>query len=220
MRNASLGLVLFASGCLQIPLSAETTPPSPSSTSAWVVFALDARPNEFITIRDEEGQMLGRLRGRGWFAVERPPGSQWFFADDGSIRRDDERPGTNVGALAAHLEAGKIYLVQSVVYEGPRQSLRQLWRGGGLVDGCVVADQDEDRRPEYLDLIGVRPGGAEWGRVLRVLRTGLRYSPAPRGFDEPYVDQLPSQGRARIGQCLDEERSELRGEDGFAEWPL
>ena len=207
---------------LRPPLS--TAPaPTPSARSAWVVFFNDdlRRFDPVHTVRDEEGQILGRVLGRSWFAVERPPGLQWFFTGGDVVELcsgDPARGVTNVGAIATNLEVGRIYLVRVAAYEGTRRSI-----AGQLQDfrrGCCVVDGDEDWRPDFVDLVGVRPGGTEWNRALNVLREGVRYSAAPRGLDERRVSNIPAQGRGRVGHRIDTERSQLSVEDGSPFWPL
>lgn len=222
-RQRSLGIGTFVPAILAtlcacsalIPPVSSAPAPRPNEQSALVVFLLDGRARSPFTVRDEQGQMLGRVSGRSWFAVERPAGPQWFFA--GSPVCEGETGSTSVGALSADLEAGHVYLVRVSGYLGNSRSLRDrlrdLRQGGCCSDQFTGPDQ-------YIDLIGVRPGGTEWNRALDVLRVGVRYQAAPRGLDEVNVDHIPARGRARFGHCIDEERSRLRAEDGVPYWPL
>lgn len=218
-----LCLIAFvAAGCRSmLPPRSTEPPPAPSEQSAWVVFFTDEneRFNPLLSVRDEQGRLLGRVRGRSWFAVERPPGLQWFFAGEvfHLCHGDPSRGRSSVGALSAHLEAGRIYLVRATAYQGRRRSIAERFRA--MNSGCCMSD-DDDGRPTFLDLVGVRPGGSEWIRALDVLREGIRYSAAPRGLEERSVSQLPAQGRARFGRCIDIERSQLSPEDGSRFWPL
>lgn len=218
-------LLTFAACGSFLPPRSTAPPPAPSERSAWVVFLLDdPRATTFHTVRDERGEILGRLAGQSWFAVERGPGTQWFFTGDHwtlqTARSREGRGISTVGVLSANLEVGRVYLVRVATTEGDRRSLADTLGEWRSEDGCVMVDDDEDRRPDFVDLIGIRPGGAEWNRALGVLREGVRYRAAPRGLSEEDVSQLPTHGRARVGHCVDAARSRLMPDDGSPFWPL
>lgn len=216
-------LLTFAA-CISLAPPISTAPsPAPSEQSAWVVFLLEDSTGLY-TVRDESGEILGRLWGRSWFAVERPPGAQWFFAGDpteGSQPSWQERGVSTVGVLSAHLDVGRVYLVRVAFRTGPRRRLAQVIRDWRNPDGCIMVTDSESSNAEFLDLIGIRPGGAQWNRALSVLREGVRYQPAPRGLEEDSeASEIPGQGRARLGHCLDVERSRLTRAEGSPFWPL
>lgn len=172
------------------------------------------------TIRDETGRMLGRLRGRSWFAVERPPGRQWFFSGDYAVGRVwDEMATTIVGAVRADLEPGQIYFVRADFRTGAQRGIRERIRES-RDSPCLMPDCDNDLRPMFADLVGVVPGSADWARALSVLRQGVRYEAAPRNLDEKDFNNTPARGRARLGRCLDIERSRLTKEHGVSAWPI
>lgn len=227
---ALLPLLVALSACrLMRPPPVSTAPaPSPSPESAWVVFL--AEPvGPFVSlvrarqgarahvIRDESGRTLGRLQGRSWFAVERPPGQQWFFSGDylgGNVW--DELATTGIGALRANLEPGKIYFVRADLRVGAPRTIRERIRE--VRDSpCLMPDSDNDLQPRFADLIGIRPGGADWDRALYVIRHGVRYEAAPRLREHP--NNVPARGQARLGRCLDVERSQLGPEHALSAWP-
>ncbi|MFK8003274.1 MAG: hypothetical protein AB8H86_27135 [Polyangiales bacterium] len=164
--------------------------------------------------------MLGRLNGQSWFAVERPPGRQWFFSGDYTVGRVwDEMATTIVGALRADLEPGKIYFVRADFRTGAQRGIRERIRES-RDSPCLMPDFDNDLQPMFADLVGVLPGSADWARALTVLRHGVRYQAAPRNLDETDFNNTPARGRARLGRCLDIDKSRLAAEHGVSAWPI
>ena len=143
---------------------------------------------------------------------------QWFFAGERPERGD--RGATTIGVLSANLEVGRIYLVRATAYDGAYVGVAQSIRDMSDDERCTRGGNDHSARTEFVDLIGVRPGGTEWNRALGVLRDGVRYEAAPRALEEHGIQAIVAQGRGRVGHCLDTERSRLTIEDGSPFWPL
>jgi hypothetical protein len=169
VKKLACVIALVLSGCggaaYHMRTSRADSPPPPVEGSAVVVLAMPGDGRDVVTISDENGALLGELRGHTWFATTTTPGDHRFYAFSGS---------SAYLVRASALEAGRVYYVEMV--DPLMGSSRFLARG--CVAATLGAAHPVERDPAFTEEALRRQVGNIPQRMLEADRELARMSEA------------------------------------------